>query len=143
MQPVEHLAESEPDDRVELGSGRSVALQALGAGRLGGERDARATPRRRGRCTRGTDPAVGPLGLVVPRAVRPIFVAWMVLAFPIGWAISNVVLVALFYGLFTPIGALFRLIGRDPLRLRPQPAGATYWVEKPQAEDARRYFQQF
>ncbi len=87
--------------------------------------------------------AVGPLGLARPRAVRPVFVAWMVVAFPIGWAVSTALLAALFYGVFTPLGLLFRLAGRDPLRLRPQPAAATYWTPKPAAADVRRYFQQF
>ena len=39
----------------------------------------------------------------------------MVLAFPIGWTVSQVILLLMFYGLFTPIGLVFRLIGRDPL----------------------------
>ena len=40
----------------------------------------------------------------------------MVLAFPIGWTVSQVILAVMFYGLFTPIGLVFRLIGRDPLQ---------------------------
>src|SRR5262245_26479209 len=48
--------------------------------------------------------AVGPLGLLRPQAVRPLFVAWMVLAFPIGWAVSRVLLAFLYYGIFTPVG---------------------------------------
>ena len=44
----------------------------------------------------------------------------MVLAFPIGWTVSQVMLAMMFFGLFTPIGLVFRLIGRDPLhRARP------------------------
>ena len=44
-----------------------------------------------------------------------IYVGWMILAFPIGWTISQVILVVMFFGLFTPIGLIFRLLGRDPL----------------------------
>ena len=54
-----------------------------------------------------------------PALVRPIFVGWMVLAFPIGWAVSLVLLGLVYYGLFTPIGLVFRLVGRDALQLRP------------------------
>src|SRR5258708_39474019 len=57
---------------------------------------------------------VGPLGLIWPQLVRPIFVTWMILAFPIGWTISQLILALMFYGLFTPISLVFRLIGRDP-----------------------------
>ena len=49
----------------------------------------------------------------------------------------------LFYGVFTPIGLFFRLIGRDPLHRRFQPEADTYWVARRPATDVRRYFRQF
>ncbi|MDG3008140.1 SxtJ family membrane protein [Paludisphaera mucosa] len=85
----------------------------------------------------------GLLGLVAPKALKPIFVAWMVLAFPIGWTISLLMLAVMYYGLFTPIGLIFKLIGRDPLERTLQPAAATYWTPKTTPKDARRYFKQF
>src|SRR5208283_2602139 len=65
---------------------------------------------------------VGPVGMIWPQTLRPIYVAWMVLAFPIGWTISQIILALLFYGLFTPIGLIFRIIGRDPLHRPRRPA---------------------
>ena len=35
---------------------------------------------------------VGPIGLARPDWLRPVYVAWMVLAFPIGWTISQIIL---------------------------------------------------
>jgi hypothetical protein len=67
----------------------------------------------------------------------------MVLAFPIGWTVSRLVLAAVFYGLFTPIGLVFRLMGRDPLARRPPHDVVSYWTEKPDRADVRRYFRQF
>src|SRR5579875_2933543 len=64
---------------------------------------------------------VGGLGLIRPRLIRPVFVSWMVLAFPIGWAVSLLTLGLVYYGLFLPIGLAFRLAGRDALQLRPRP----------------------
>lgn len=66
--------------------------------------------------------AGGLLG-VLAELLRPIYVAWMVAAFPIGWTISLVVMAAMFYGLFTPIGLFFRLIGRDSMELQ-----ASLWI---------------
>ncbi len=86
---------------------------------------------------------IGPLGLLWPRLVRPVFVTWMVLAFPVGWLVSHLVLALLFYGMFTPVGWFFRLIGRDTLALRRPTDRESYWEIKPQATDARRYFRQF
>jgi hypothetical protein len=86
---------------------------------------------------------VGPLGLVVPAAIRPLFVGWMILAFPVGWVVSNSVLAILFYGVFTPVGLVFKLIGRDVLCRRYRHNRATYWTAKPTATNLRSYFRQY
>ena len=86
--------------------------------------------------------AGGLLGLVRPDWLRWIFVTWTVLAFPIGWTVSLAMLAVMYYGLFTPIGLVFRLIGRDALQLR-RPGLETYWAPKPTPTDPRRYFKQF
>src|SRR5437773_822447 len=74
---------------------------------------------------------VGPIGLAWPRLVRPVFVGWMVLAFPVGWLVSRVVLAVVFYGLFTPVGLLLRALGRDVLALRRRADRVSYWEPKP------------
>jgi hypothetical protein len=86
---------------------------------------------------------IGPLGLIQPKAIKPIFVGWMVLAFPIGWTISTVMLAVLFYGVFTPLGLFFRLRGRDLLILKPRPDKASYWTPKPVVTDMKRYLREF
>ena len=86
---------------------------------------------------------VGPVGLVRPDWLRPVYVGWMVLAFPIGWTVSLAITAVLYYGLFTPIGLVFRMIGRDPLHRARRPGLETYWSPKPEPADPRRYFQQF
>jgi len=87
---------------------------------------------------------VGALGIARPGWIRPVFVGWMVLAFPIGWLTSRILLAGFFYGIFTPLGLLFRLGGRDPLRRRFQGGAlATYWSAKAPARDVQAYFHQF
>jgi hypothetical protein len=80
----------------------------------------------------GLGVGIGGLGLLRPAAVRFIYTGWMIAAFPIGWTISKVVLGVLFVIVFTPIAIVFRLIGRDALRLR-RGSGQSYWTTKPQA----------
>jgi hypothetical protein len=84
---------------------------------------------------------VGVAGLIAPSVVRPIFVGWMTVAFPIGWVISNILLACLFYGVFTPFGWVRRFAGRDPLYLR-RGAAESYWQPKPMPADVKQYFQQ-
>lgn len=85
----------------------------------------------------------GTLGLLWPESLRPVYLLWMGLAFPIGWLVSHLILGLLFFGLLTPIGLLMRLAGHDPLRLKPDPAEASYWSERPAEADTSRYFRQF
>jgi hypothetical protein len=87
--------------------------------------------------------SLGPLGIIRPQSVRPIFVTWMVLAFPLGWTVSQAILALMFYGLFTPIGLIFRMFGRDPLNRSRVPAMESYWTPKTTPPDTRRYFKQF
>jgi hypothetical protein len=86
---------------------------------------------------------IGPLGLLRPEWLRPVYVTWMVLAFPIGWTVSQMIVGVMFYAVFTPIGLVFRLFGRDQLGLRRDPGRGTFWTPKPSPKDLRRYFQQF
>ena len=56
---------------------------------------------------------IGVAGLLLPWTIRPLFVGLMVLTAPIGWAVSQVFLAVVFFGVFTPIAMVFRLLGRD------------------------------
>ena len=85
---------------------------------------------------------VGLLGLVAPRLIRPIYVGWMIAAFPIGWVVSHVVQALIFYGLFTPVALVFRLIGRDVLRRRRRPEVVSYFVPKTIPTDPASYLRQ-
>ena len=85
---------------------------------------------------------VGVLGLVRPSAVRWIFTGWMIVAFPIGWTISRVALAIVFFLVFTPVALVFRLIGRDELRLRRAHAQSSFWKPKPAPDSVREYFRQ-
>lgn len=86
---------------------------------------------------------VGPLGLIKPQAVRPVFLGCLIVTFPIGWLVSRLLLACLFYGVFTPVGLVFKLIGRDALERRYRPDQASYWEAKPMPADARSYLRQF
>ena len=87
--------------------------------------------------------AVGLLGLAKPSAVRRLFVTWMVVAFPIGWLISLLMLLLMYYGLLTPVAMFFRLRGRDLLRRKPEPQRTTFWMPKETPQDVRSYFRQY
>src|SRR5881394_976944 len=70
---------------------------------------------------------VGWLGLVRPATVRWLFVGWMVLAFPIGWLMSQLMLLTMFYIIITPVALFLRLRGRDLLSRRPTSGAVSFW----------------
>jgi peptidoglycan biosynthesis protein MviN/MurJ (putative lipid II flippase) len=86
---------------------------------------------------------IGLLGLIKPQAVRWVFVTWMVAAFPIGWLISLLMLLLMFYCVMTPVALVFRLRRRDLLRRKGAPAGSTFWLPKHTPQDVRSYFRQY
>jgi hypothetical protein len=83
------------------------------------------------------------VGAFRPGWLRPIFIAWMVVVFPLAWLVSHAVLGLVYFGLITPLGLLLRLSGRDALDLRPPSAQDSYWKEKPAAKDPSQYLRQY
>jgi hypothetical protein len=86
---------------------------------------------------------VGAIGLAVPAFAKLVFVAWMAAAYPIGWTVSHLVLVAAYYLVFTPIGLIMRLLGRDALARNGPRSEKTYWVPHEPGRDVASYFRQF
>ena len=116
---------------------------------------------------------LGLLGIAKPRALRWLFVAGLYVALPIGWLVSHALLAIIFFGLVTPTALVFRLIGRDRLRLRSAKAAiprrhteqelairqsgsrsvlreflrsldaGSLWLPRHGSSETRRYFRQF
>lgn len=87
--------------------------------------------------------AVVVLYYALPPMRRPLYLGWMYAALPIGWTVSHLLLAAVYYLLFTPIGLVLRLTGHDPLHRRIDRDATTYWIEHPTVTDPARYFRQF
>ena len=85
----------------------------------------------------------GLFSLVAPLANRPLYVALTLLSFPIGFVLSHVLLALIFYGLLTPVGLFFRIVGRDPLERRFDPEATSYWTNYTRVKDKKSYFSQF
>lgn len=67
--------------------------------------------------------------------LRPVWLrgmnrVWMRLPRLLSRVTNPIVLGALFFLVFTPVGVFRRLFGADPLRLRFDPAAASYWIRR-------------
>lgn len=79
---------------------------------------------------------------VLPPLRRPLIRAWTALTHPLGWLLSHAILALVYYGVFTPIGLIQRLFGRDAMQRRPDPQASTYWNARKPRGDRTSYFKQ-
>jgi len=70
------------------------------------------------------------LALLWTTPLRPLNRLWFKLGLLLSKVVSPIVLMVLFYATVTPIGLLMRATGKDPLRLRRNPAAKTYWIPR-------------
>lgn len=86
--------------------------------------------------------AGGATGLIFPGAMRYVYLASVYAAFPIGWAMSHLILGAVYYLVLTPMGLIMRLLRHDPLARRFDPHAKTYWRKREAAREPESYFRQ-
>ncbi len=86
---------------------------------------------------------VGLIGVARPRWLSPVFTLWMIVAFPIAWLGSHLLLAVVYFGLITPLGLLFRLVGRDTLDRNWRGQQNSYWRDKPGVDNPERYLKQY
>lgn len=83
-------------------------------------------------------------GAVFPRALKWIYIAWMSVAFVLGFVMAHIILAVLFYLVITPIGLVARLVGKDFLSLKLDRAAKSYWIPREsKAKSAADYERQF
>jgi hypothetical protein len=80
--------------------------------------------------------------LASPAIAKRVFVGLMIVTYPIGLVVSTLALALLFYLVFTPLGWVMRLAGRDPLRLRTR-AAPSEWHPVEHNDDPQQMFRQF
>jgi hypothetical protein len=77
------------------------------------------------------------------KITRIIYLGLILITFPVGWAVSMILLTAFYFLLLTPLGLIFRLLGRDLLSRRFDPDTKSYWLTRQQPDSLDRYFHQY
>ncbi len=70
------------------------------------------------------------LGVFIPAILKPLHKAWMVLAVILGFFMSRVILLILYYLVVTPTGFITKLLGKDFLSLGIDRKAGTYWIDR-------------
>lgn len=83
--------------------------------------------------------ALGLLSVFLPGSAGLwIYKTWMGVAFVIGSIASPILLGLIYFGLFTPLALIMRVIGRDALRLK-RPQVDSYWTPMAMPDDKTYY----
>jgi len=83
------------------------------------------------------------VGWIVPEFMRLVYVAMAYAAFPIGFVVSWLIMVVVYYLVLTLIGLVMRLFGYDPMNRRFDRSADTYWCPREQDTRLDKYFRQF
>ena len=88
----------------------------------------------------------GTLGLAImvfQRLGVAVYRNWMMAGAPIGWTLTQAVMMLVFYLVVTPIGLIMKAVGRDQMNRKLEPKASTYWIERKAKVETDRYFKQF
>ncbi len=66
-------------------------------------------------------------GIVFPNILKPLQIAWMGFATILGYIMSRVIIIILFYFVVTPIGLVAKLFGKDFLDRKLDRSSDSYW----------------
>jgi len=68
--------------------------------------------------------------LAAPRVLRPLNLLWFKFGMLLHHIVTPLVMGLLFFLTVTPVGLLMRATGKDPMRLKRDPAAASYWIDR-------------
>ena len=69
-------------------------------------------------------------GLLRPSVLHPLNLIWLKFGLLLHRLVNPAVMALLFYGTVLPTGLIMRMMGKDLLRLKRQPAADSYWIAR-------------
>jgi len=83
------------------------------------------------------------LGFTLPLILKPFYFVWMTFAAILGWVMTRVILILIFYLIITPIGLITRILGEDFLALKKSQADSHWNYRNSSKELSQDYEKQF
>jgi hypothetical protein len=72
------------------------------------------------------------LTMINVELIRPLYTVWMKIATGISHAVTFLLMVIMFYGVFAVVGIILRILRKDFLDRALEPEKRSYWHERPQ-----------
>ena len=67
------------------------------------------------------------IAIAIPSVLKPVYWMWMIFGVILGWIMTRVILILLFYVIVSPIGLTLRFFGKQFLELRWDKSKESYW----------------
>jgi hypothetical protein len=67
---------------------------------------------------------------VAPAVLRPLNIVWFKFGLLLHKIMTPLVMGVLFFLTVVPTGLIFKMLGKDPLRLKRQPTAESYWIKR-------------
>ncbi len=84
------------------------------------------------------------LGLILPASLKYVYKAWMSMAVVMGFIMTKIIMVIIFYLIVTPIGLIASITGKKFLDMKIVPNANSYWLARDQAPKVKAdYERQF
>jgi hypothetical protein len=80
-------------------------------------------------------------GLTRPKLLVYPYKGWMTLSLILGFLMTHMILLLMYYIVFTPIGIVMRIFGRDILCKQFEKNGKTYWIKREQKSYAKEHYE--
>jgi hypothetical protein len=82
---------------------------------------------------------------LVPALFRVIHRLWIQFSVVLGFFVSRILLTIIFFLVITPTGIIMRIVGKDPMDRKLDPAADSYWIRRENEADQslERYEKQF
>lgn len=82
--------------------------------------------------------------LAVPVFIKPIYRVAIFIAHILGWINTRIILGLIYYLLFTPIGLIMKVVGKDPLHRKFDKQATSYWnIRDRTPQPKENYLRQF
>jgi hypothetical protein len=83
-------------------------------------------------------------GIATPNILKYIYLIWMSFAVVMGFFVSRLILSLFYFIIFTPVGVVTRLLGKDLLKEKWNTKATSYWITRePKPYDPKSSEQQY
>ena len=83
-------------------------------------------------------------GFILPSALKPVYKVWMALSVVMGFIMTRVIMIIIFYLIVTPVGLIASMSGKKFLDMKIDKSAKSYWIAREKVQKVKSdYERQF